>query len=86
MDTKIDASTKTKPTMFDPAKYAKRNCRTCGGTGLVRVHMKNPATGKVNPKDKNLETRPCGCALRKYQKAHPAPLLKQKPAPVPPQS
>jgi hypothetical protein len=74
-----------KPVMFEPAKFAKKNCRNCGGTGVIRVHMKNPATGKVNPKDRNLETRPCGCALRKYQKANPPPLLAPKAAPAAPQ-
>ena len=73
-----------KPVMFDPARFAKKNCRNCNGTGVIRVHMKNPATGKVNPKDNNLEQRACGCAIRKYQKANPPPLIPPTPAPTPP--
>lgn len=66
-----------QPAPFKPAEWAKKNCKTCGGTGFIRVHMKNPATHQVRPKDNNIETRPCGCAIRRYQKANPPPLLKR---------
>jgi hypothetical protein len=54
---------------FDPKKWAKRNCRTCSGDGELRVHVKNPVTGRVEPKSNNIEIRPCGCAIKRYQRS-----------------
>jgi hypothetical protein len=57
---------------FVPSKYARRTCRDCGGSGVVRVHLPRPpdARGRriVVPSDNNTAISPCGCASKRYLK------------------
>jgi hypothetical protein len=55
----------TSPT-FDPPKYARKTCKTCGGSGTFRVHVAVSADKKVVPKNNNTMIKACGCATKRY--------------------
>ena len=63
-------SPEEKDELIDPRSYARPTCSLCKGNGYLRIHVRNPMTGKVVPKDNNTELKTCGCALKRYMKRH----------------
>jgi hypothetical protein len=56
----------TKTIHFNPAGFARKSCKTCGGSGILRLHAKT--NGVVIPKNNQIDYKPCGCAVKKYLK------------------